>query len=93
MKPDKNCTVKCLRTACGHDHTMRHLRETSTPSLFDRRVRQEWLADGGTDIYQRATAEAVRVLEQHEVEPLPDDVRDEIHRIVNKFSNEYAETA
>jgi trimethylamine--corrinoid protein Co-methyltransferase len=66
------------------DHTMRHMRETSMPLLFDRRTREEWSADGSTDIYQRATEEARRVLAEHVVEPLPDDVQAKMQEIVDR---------
>jgi trimethylamine---corrinoid protein Co-methyltransferase len=68
--------------SCGH--TMKHMRETILPPLFDRRVRQEWEADGATDIYTRATEESRRVLAEHVVEPLPESVQAEIRGIVDE---------
>jgi trimethylamine---corrinoid protein Co-methyltransferase len=69
------------------DHTMKHMHETSTPKLFDRRVRVEWEADGGTTVYERATKEAARVLAEHVVEPLPQDVTDEMDAVIAKFED------
>ncbi len=65
-------------------HTMRHMRETATPLLLDRRVRVEWAADGATDLYTRGVQEARRVLAEHAVEPLPDDVQVEMAGIVEQ---------
>ena len=68
----------------SHEHTLRHMAEASQPNLFDRRVREEWLEMGGSDLATRARAEATRVLEQYEIEPLQDDISAEIRRIVQK---------
>lgn len=67
------------------EHTRRHMRETATPKLFDRRSRLDWEADGATTIYQRATREAERVLTEHVVEPLPDEVRARMDAIVAEY--------
>ena len=68
----------------SHDHTMAHMRETSQPAVIDRRVREDWEASGSTDLYTRACAEARRILETHEVEPLADDVAAEVREIVER---------
>jgi trimethylamine---corrinoid protein Co-methyltransferase len=72
------------------DHTMKHMRETILPPLFDRRVRQEWQADGATDLYARATEESRRVLAEHVVEPLPESVQNEIRGIVGQVESALA---
>ncbi len=64
------------------DATMRHMRETSQPELMDRRVREDWEARGGTDMYQRSLTRAREILETHQPEALPGDVRQRIRRIV-----------
>jgi trimethylamine--corrinoid protein Co-methyltransferase len=70
------------------EHTLRHMNETSRPKLFDRRVREEWLALGASDLATRARDEATRVLAEHQVEPLPDGVPEEIRQIVSKAERE-----
>jgi trimethylamine--corrinoid protein Co-methyltransferase len=72
------------------DHTMKHMRETILPPLFDRRVRQEWQADGATDLYARATEESRRVLAEHAVEPLTESVQNEIRGIVDQVESALA---
>ena len=47
----------------SHEHTLRHMADASQPNLFDRDVREEWQAKGGSDLATRARAEATRVLE------------------------------
>jgi trimethylamine---corrinoid protein Co-methyltransferase len=72
------------------DATMRHMRETSQPDLMDRRVREDWEARGSTDVYQRAQDRAREILASHEPEPLPDDVRQRIRKIVADVDQELA---
>ena len=75
------------------DSTMRHMRETSQPELIDRRVREDWERRGGADMYVRAMEKAKDLLAGHQPEPLPDDVRAEVRRIVEKADKERAGAA
>ena len=54
--------------------TYAHMREQSQPRIMDRRVREEWAADGATDLYERARARALELLEAHRREPLDSEV-------------------
>ena len=72
------------------DATMKHMREASQPELIDRRVREDWEARGSSDLYQRALLKARHILETHHPEPLPDDVRARIRRIVDDADRELA---
>jgi len=72
------------------DATLAHMREQSQPALIDRRVREDWEARGGTDMYQRAQARAREILETHVPEPLPDDVRQRLRDIVDDADRELA---
>jgi len=63
-------------------HTLRHMRESSQPRLFDRGVRTVWEEAGALDMATRARNEARRVLAEHVVEPLPSDVLEQIDHIV-----------
>jgi trimethylamine---corrinoid protein Co-methyltransferase len=51
---------------------------------IDRRVREEWEMDGGTDMYSRCNEKAKELVQNHKVEDLPSDVVDEIRAIVKK---------
>ncbi len=57
-------------------HTLRYMRtEHYYPSeVFDRRGRDEWEADGGTDAWLRAKEVARKILTTHEPTPLDPDV-------------------
>ena len=72
------------------DSTLKFMRSQSQPKLIDRRVREDWAAAGSSDLYARSTAEARRLLEEHEPEPLPDDVLGEIRAIVEAADRDAA---
>lgn len=72
----------------GHDHTFKHMAEQSQPTLIDRRMREDWQADGGTDLHQRATQKARQILETHQPEPLPDEVLAKMRAIVEEAEEE-----
>jgi trimethylamine---corrinoid protein Co-methyltransferase len=64
------------------DATLRHMREQSQPKYLDRRVREDWEAAGARDAYAVAKDAAVRILEEHRPEPLPDDIAAELDAVV-----------
>jgi len=52
------------------DSTLRLTRSQTQPRLIDRRVRAEWEMDGKSDMYARARAKALEIIESHRPEPL-----------------------
>jgi trimethylamine--corrinoid protein Co-methyltransferase len=66
----------------SHADTLRHMRIQSQPMLVDRRVREEWSANGSTDIAERATAKAREILETHVPTPLPEGAAAEMAAII-----------
>lgn len=69
----------------SHDHTLKHMRTAQThPELIDRRIRSEWQKIGGTTIYERSWEKALKILETHKPEPLPEDVQKTIRKIVEE---------
>jgi trimethylamine--corrinoid protein Co-methyltransferase len=65
--------------------TLKLMRQhQSKAGLIDRRVREEWEMDGGTDLYHRSSERAKELVESHKVEELPSDVKDQIRAIVAK---------
>jgi len=66
-------------------HVMDHLAtEQIQATIIDRRVREDWLADGGRSLRQTANRKAVDLLETHRPEPLPEEMVKELKRIVKK---------
>ena len=72
----------------SHGSTYKHMRTQSQPDLIDRRMREDWQASGGKDIYQRALEQARYILENHQPEPLPDEVLNTIRSIVEEAEAE-----
>jgi trimethylamine--corrinoid protein Co-methyltransferase len=68
----------------SHADTLKGMRSQSRSELIDRRVREDWEAAGSTTIYERAREKARRILEEHVPEPLPEDVRNTLRRIVDQ---------
>lgn len=67
-----------------HPHTFKYMRQQSTPDLIDRRVRGTWEKAGATTAYERALKKVRYILENHEPEPLPEEVLEKIRSIVTK---------
>jgi trimethylamine--corrinoid protein Co-methyltransferase len=66
------------------DSTLKHMRELSQPRFMDRRVREDWQAMGARDAYSAAKEAAKQILEEHQPQPLPGDVADEIDAVVRE---------
>jgi len=72
----------------SHEDTLRHMRIQSQPMLIDRRVREEWSADGSTDIAERATSRAREILETHVPTPMPEGAAEEMQAIIRDAEGE-----
>ncbi len=68
----------------SHPHTLAHCRDGCYPPLVDMGNYSRWEAQGSLDMTQRAAKLVDRVLEKHEVEPLPTDVQRDIHAVVER---------
>jgi len=71
----------------GHFLTQRHIMdhletEQIQATIIDRRVREEWEADGSKSLRQTAREKAKALLETHTPDPLPDEMVKELKRIV-----------
>ena len=64
------------------------MREQSQPRLMDRRVHEEWLAAGATDLYERARRRTCELLDSHRREPLDDVVKRQMRAIVERADRE-----
>jgi len=65
------------------------MREQSQPRLVHRRVREEWVADGATDLYERARRRACEILENHEPPAIDEDVKEQMRAIVARADEEH----
>ena len=64
-------------------HTLKHLRDEQIQSaIIDRRIREDWEAQGSKSLIQSANEKAAQLLDAHQPEPLPADIVNELERIV-----------
>jgi trimethylamine--corrinoid protein Co-methyltransferase len=63
-------------------HTLKHFRELWQPTLFSRQRADRWIATGSKRLGQRLKEKTVSIIEGHQPEPLPDNVREEIDYIL-----------
>jgi trimethylamine---corrinoid protein Co-methyltransferase len=68
----------------GHEHTLRHYRETYYSKLADKNPYSVWMNHGATTMEARATKMVDDLLSKHKVAPLPQDVQQAIHQIVER---------
>ncbi len=66
------------------DATLHHMRDLSRPDLLDRRVRDDWLEQGASDLAQRARQRALDLLESHRPVPIDADAAARMHAIVEE---------
>jgi trimethylamine--corrinoid protein Co-methyltransferase len=66
------------------EHTRRHFREAWYPRLFDHQDYKTWKDRGGKTLGERAAERVEEILKEHKPEPLPDDVRGELRKIVDR---------
>ena len=72
----------------AHESTYQHMATQSNAELMDRRMREDWEADGSTDIYQRAHKKMLDILETYEPPQLPQGVLQDIREIVTEAEKE-----
>ncbi len=77
--------------AAGHEgsylateHTLKHYRSEWYPTLFERDNYANWEAKGRKTLSQRAAERVEKILSSHQPEPLPEDVRAQIRKIVER---------
>jgi trimethylamine--corrinoid protein Co-methyltransferase len=72
----------------SHQNTLQHMRSQSQSRLLDRAVRSNWEAAGATTLYERARAEARRIMESHQPDPLTDEVLAALREIVESVEQD-----
>jgi trimethylamine--corrinoid protein Co-methyltransferase len=72
----------------AHESTYQHMATQSNAELMDRRMREDWEADGSTDIYQRAHKKMLDILETYDPPQLSKGVLQDIREIVTEAEKE-----
>ncbi len=71
-----------------HRNTFDYMRIQSQPQLMDRKVRSAWENAGATTLHERAMAEARKIMENHQPDPLPEGVAEKLRAIVEETQKE-----
>ena len=66
------------------EHTMEHFRERWYPTVFERGNYDQWQAKGAKTLEQRAVERVEEILAEHKPEPLPEDVAQAVHAVVER---------
>ena len=64
------------------EHTRKHYKERWYPNLFERDTYDSWIGKGGKTLVERAADEVDLILSEHEPEPLPAKIKENLQRIV-----------
>ncbi|MCJ7796522.1 MAG: trimethylamine methyltransferase family protein, partial [Thermoleophilia bacterium] len=69
------------------EHTYRYMREVQwRPTILNRYGRDKWLQEGSQDLAERARRKALRLVETHEVPPLPAHVGSRSDELIAAFA-------
>lgn len=92
---DDNMAIDVMREVgiggefVSHMHTFQNFRENQFDTkLFNHQMRETWEAAGGKDLYERAREEAIRILETHEPDPLPENTDKVFEEIIAEAEDE-----
>jgi trimethylamine--corrinoid protein Co-methyltransferase len=69
-----------------HLHTLAHWRELWLPQVFDRQRLEPWAEQGSKEVNARLREVAISLMDEHQVDPLPDSVEREIEAILNSVN-------
>jgi len=64
------------------EHTVAHFRELWQPTLFDRQRADDWHVSGSKRLADRLRDKTIAIMEDHQAEPLPEPIREEIRYIL-----------
>jgi len=74
----------------SHEHTYKNFKkEQSQSKLIDRRMPEEWLAMGGKSLTERANEAAQQLYSEYVPEPLSEEAKAALRRIVNEAEEFY----
>ena len=66
------------------EHTRRHVREYWKPRLADRRNHEQWMADGGLSMRERAKAKIEEIPATEPQQILPSDVEKQLRTMTER---------
>ena len=95
---DENLAVDIIKSVgpggdfLMQDHTMKYMRTLpSAPNIIYRGNRENWLADGGKELAEKAAEKAADILANHKPVPLSDEAKSALRSIVEESDAEAEE--
>ena len=95
---DENLAVDIIKSVgpggdfLMQDHTMKYMRTLpSAPNIIYRGNRENWLADGGKELAEKAAEKAADILANHKPVPLSDEAKSALRSIVENSDAEAEE--
>jgi trimethylamine---corrinoid protein Co-methyltransferase len=76
------------RDFLAQEHTLKHMRTHSQPELIDHSGMETWRAEGATDSYRRALEKTRDILQNHQPEPLPEEMLAQMRSIITETEGE-----
>jgi trimethylamine---corrinoid protein Co-methyltransferase len=67
------------------EHTLKHFRQDWYPRLFDRSNFETWKVRGAKTLRERARERALKIIDTHKPEPLPEGVQQQLDAIVEQY--------
>jgi trimethylamine--corrinoid protein Co-methyltransferase len=68
----------------SHTHTLNHFRSAYHSKLVDKRPYSQWVEQGAKTLEVRAAEQVEAILSEHKPEPLPDDVKRQLAKLVER---------
>ncbi|MGD2156289.1 MAG: trimethylamine methyltransferase family protein [Anaerolineales bacterium] len=68
-----------------HDHTYQHFRSAYYSKLADRNIYSAWESRGASTMGERAADQVTEILEEHEPETLPADIRRDLKSYIERY--------
>ena len=68
-------------------HTMKNFKQTWYPDLFERGAYPDWEKKGAQTLLERASDRVEKLLAEHQPEPLPEEVKAKLRKIVERIKN------
>ncbi|GAG09494.1 unnamed protein product, partial [marine sediment metagenome] len=64
------------------EHTLKHFKEIWYPKLINRDTHDKWVRDGSRSLGEVLNERVKWILDNHKAEPLPDEVKGKIEKIL-----------
>jgi trimethylamine---corrinoid protein Co-methyltransferase len=72
------------------EHTMQRMRQLSNPKFFDRRDRNTWRQLAQRDMVEKAYAESLKIIKEHNPPRVSSDIKGRVDEIIKEYLRDLA---